>query len=390
MNKVWFGLMVCALCAALAACSTQEEQGDDANNASQNNAAENNSSENNSSENNSDENNSSENNSAENNSSENNSSENNSAENNSAENNSSENNAAENNAENSGEEPDPFPGCQYPAHPELPARDEVIPEMWWSVAYGPTGRETQFDLRSFYCSPEYDQYKTLVFVVVAGWCPACPEHARHLDSLATAFEDAGAFFIWMEAEDNNSRPASSEQARDLIDRYIDQGPGLRVGDAQTGPRKMFFRNPEIPAFPTVLVVRRSDMKVIASSADSELIFPTLQVARYPEANWEDPSNNVLPTNIGEPCLNDAECDAGTLITYCIPPRSENSDQIWPQGYCSAADCADDAACGAGNLCVRGSDGIGACYKGCDSDDACRRNYECGPLGFGGPEACLPR
>ncbi len=267
-----------------------------------------------------------------------------------------------------------------------------MPEMSWKNARNWDGTEFEFGLREVYCNPAYDHINTIVFMVTAGWCPACPENAQYLNSLYTAFEEAGTMIVWMESEDDDSIPATSEQAHNEILGYIGRlGAGIRVGDADTEPGMMFYGNRFIQAFPTTFVVRTSDMKIIHDSSKTQFRFPALQVARHPDADWNDTGNNVLPTTVGEPCGTEMDCDTGTLNAYCIPPYIENG-QLWPEGYCLAFGCETDAACGEGNHCIPDQSGVGLCYAGCTPDSSsCRTNYACEALtaGIDGPMGCVP-
>jgi thiol-disulfide isomerase/thioredoxin len=365
MKRVaWVWLLAASFALVGTACGADSEGDDAGNNDAANNAAVNND--------------------AVNNDAANNDAANNDAANNDAVNNDAANNDA---ANNDAEPADPWEGCEYPESAvRIPTEGEVMPWMTWKNTHNWDGSTFEFNLRDYYCNPAYESTPTLVFMATAGWCPACPEHARALQALSEDFREAGALMIWMEVEDESSLPASSEQAHELIKRYLGAyGFGYRVGDASTEPKMMFNGNPMIQAFPTHFVVRREDMRIIATSNNSQFTFPSLQVARYPDADWSDPRNNTLGTNVGDACVNDGDCDTGTLIPFCV------TDIEWPQGYCLAVDCADDAACGDGGLCLQDQNGVGLCYKGCESDSECRAGYSCSPVsGLGGPSACVPQ
>ncbi len=295
------------------------------------------------------------------------------------------------------EEPvDPLADCQYPTGSARPTFNQVMPELSWETAILEDGTVGTLSMKEVYCSERFAHINTLLFVVTAGWCPSCPQYAQYIDGIKEGLEEAGVLLVWLEGEDRNYNLSTSAQANASIKRYIgDSNIGVRVGDADTLPTPGAVRNNRlVQAFPTQFIVRKRDMKIISASTNSDLLLPVLQIARYPEANWSDPTHNVLPTNVGDPCTSDVDCDAGTLITQCIQPRDENGQPTgWTGGYCTGLTCADDSACGEGGLCVEVERGLTACFKGCDKqaeDPGCRGGYSCRPAaGILGPTACVP-
>ncbi|MEO1270163.1 MAG: hypothetical protein AAFX99_18915, partial [Myxococcota bacterium] len=283
---------------------------------------------------------------------------------------------------------DPWPDCQYPAGPAIPTFDDVFPNLQWDIAYKEDGVPISFSMREVYCSEEYANVETILFIASSGWCPQCPDYMRYISDLIGAFDEANTLIVWMEVQDRNYNRASSDQALDHVNGLVGNTAGVRVGDKDTLPSPAFDQNYLVQAFPSQFVVRKRDMKVIVASANSQYITPVLQVARHPDADWGNPGDNVLPTNVGGPCRNDADCETGTLISYCVP-----ASDGWSQGYCVALGCNSDAACGdGGQICTPG-DGLDVCYQGCTSDNAeqvCRDGYSCRRVaGLLGPTGCAP-
>ena len=288
------------------------------------------------------------------------------------------------------------PTCTYPeGAPLRPTFGQTMPALTWNTAYLGDGSATKLSLEEVFCNEEdFGHIDTILFVVGAGWCPACPQYAAYVDSVYDTLESEGVMLIWYEAEDRQYNPSSSQESNATITRYL--GPdsiGYRVGDDDTLPNANVIRNNRlVQAFPTQFMVRKTDMKIIAASTNSELLLPIVQIARHPEANWDDASNNIIEWEAGTTCETDVDCDTGTLIPYCFPHRDQNNQLTgWNHGYCSGLDCADDAACGEGGICAPvDSSGLTACFKGCDTEDQCRPGYACGPLsGALGPKACIP-
>jgi hypothetical protein len=105
-----------------------------------------------------------------------------------------------------------------------------------------------------------------------------------------------------------------------------------------------------------------------------------------------------PTNIGEPCANNRDCNAGDPLSgpssLCLRERDRDTDEEtgWTGGYCVGLGCTSPdeffaTPCPGGSTCVRaGSDTF--CLDDCASSGECREGYTCRPLTNGG--VCVPR
>lgn len=219
----------------------------------------------------------------------------------------------------SGGSTDPFPGCSYPAS-EGWGYGQVVPEVQWAPAFLGDGTETVFGTREFFCDPQYDAYDTLVVLVSAEWCPNCPQLIDWIDGLSPRLEAEGAYIMYVESQDNYGDPAESTLAQSHFSRYAKwYDSGVRVGDANATPvQNRLFDSPSLAAFPTALVVRRSDMLNIADSSQSRYYLPFVEIAMDPDGNWAAPGPpSILPEyppncaegddEAGEP--NDTAADA---------------------------------------------------------------------------------
>ena len=298
---------------------------------------------------------------------------------------------------NTTEPAEPWADCEYPSdYPMIANLNETMPPLNWLSAFSPDGTERSFSMREVYCSEEFAEIESLIFISSSGWCPNCPDYIKYIDSLSFAFEEANALIVWMEIQDRNYNPAYSDEASTHFNSLIGTGPGIRVGDADVEGGPAFTDSYLVQAFPSQFVVRKRDMKVIVASSSSEYITPVLQIARHPEEDWDNPSANALATTVGEPCISDADCDTGTLISYCIPSTDPDSGEStgWRGGYCLALGCSTDDSCGPGqgNICVP-QENLDACYRSCDRDaeeNSCRTGYDCRRVGgLFGPNACAP-
>lgn len=294
------------------------------------------------------------------------------------------------------------PACAYPADAApRPIFGRTLPPMKWNLAITADGQNTLLDLEQVYCDPQFENIETIVFIFSATWCPNCPSYVKgYVQPLLPELQNENAMVVWVKAQNNDFEPATSQTSFASFNRYFagdNTGVhGYFVGEANNVSEVTWANNALVNAFPSQVIVRKSDMKIIATSSQSEYLLPLLQVARHPEADWTDASNNVLPANIGTPCANDIACDSGTLLPYCFTANDPQSGQPtgWIDGYCSGLTCASDAACGEGNICATvTSDGLTACFKGCAPETAttdCRAGYACSPLGGPGtPNACQP-
>ena len=187
-------------------------------------------------------------------------------------------------------------GCAYPNFPNTIRFNNTMPAIGWPDAYTPQGERFRFTMEDFYCSEEYDQYTSIVFMVKAAWCGPCTAYAQQrLNPAANELMDAGALIVYQEAQDLEYAPSDGEYAYNHMRQLIGQGPGIRVGDSTT--IATIPEDIELPAyvqqtdlivaFPTILIIRRSDMKVIAESARTQLSLPLERIVNDLEADWSE-------------------------------------------------------------------------------------------------------
>lgn len=188
-------------------------------------------------------------------------------------------------------------GCAYPPFALRLAFGDTFPALRWDSAFR-NGVEGEFALADFYCNDEqYGDKSVLVLVAGAGWCAPCTVYAQRLAPQFPMLEAAGAEIIFFEVEDANYEPATSHFANEHLTRIIGPDKGTRVGDADTLPRPNFLRSSGvIDAFPTVFVVRRSDMRLIADSRMAQYYLPLLDIAEDPDADWSNPGAPMFRNN----------------------------------------------------------------------------------------------
>ncbi len=177
----------------------------------------------------------------------------------------------------------PPPPCEYPTFSGELGLGEVVPDWRWQNAQRWDGSTTTIDLEEFFCSPEYDDYSSLVLVISAGWCPACPEYIRAIDEMSGALEDAGAMILYVEVETADFDPATSVDAAAFLNPIIADGPGLRIGDADNAQPNSL--RTLVRQMPSGYFIRRRDMTIVADQSQSIYRIDYGTLAADPEQTW---------------------------------------------------------------------------------------------------------
>lgn len=172
--------------------------------------------------------------------------------------------------------------CPYPAdHDTGVTYDTVLPPLFWLDAYRQDGSTEDFRMEQAFCNAE--TYKTILFVIGAGWCPYCPDYMRAVNERAADLEAAGSLVVYVEIETAGGAPANNQQANAIVDHEVAtaNGPSFRVGDGvvQGGVNQPFSR--AVSAIPSAFIVRTSDMRVIASQARSSSTLDWVRIAQDP-------------------------------------------------------------------------------------------------------------
>ncbi|MBX3270723.1 MAG: hypothetical protein KF729_10700 [Sandaracinaceae bacterium] len=175
------------------------------------------------------------------------------------------------------------PACEYPSHDGTLALGRVIPPWRWENVRDEDGAVRALDLREVHCSPAYDGYRSIVLVVGAGWCPACPEYLRAVNAMSRALEDRGALVVYVEVETAAFEPASGEDAERYVNGLIGDGPGLRVGDGDNTEPSALRRL--VTRMPSGYFIRRRDMVVGADQKDTIYQLDWGSLAADPEQPW---------------------------------------------------------------------------------------------------------
>lgn len=194
---------------------------------------------------------------------------------------------------------EPAPPCTYPTGTPRIGVGDLMPNVSWTGAYMPDGTTTSLSLENIHCDTTFADKTIIIFDVGAAWCQPCTQYSRELDSQADAIEAAGAVIIFVEAQQTNGDLPDSTYANDHLENNIGVDHGYRVGDGDTMPTAGTFNNsPLTTQFPTALVVRKSDMKIILNQAEWNDVLPYSQIALHPDADWSHPNQPPQAPNCG--------------------------------------------------------------------------------------------
>lgn len=193
--------------------------------------------------------------------------------------------------------------CSYPQFsPEL-VYGRVMPALSWPAKREngtAAGESFVFDLREVRCSVEWADTKTITFVLSAGWCTPCTLYAQRLEQEIDELRQLGMEVVIIEVEDYDTLPADLNFAWGHLNRITGTVPGIVAGDADTMPQPRFLAETSIlRAFPSVFVVRTSDMRIIADQNRTDRYLPLDQIAANPDADWSSPGYPAFENNCAE-------------------------------------------------------------------------------------------
>ena len=137
------------------------------------------------------------------------------------------------------------------------------------------------------------QQETSILIVMLGtnWCSACTSFMQRVVERWDELEAAGAEIVFVQIEDYSNEECTSDEAQDHISRHIGEEVGYRVGDADSMPGSgNYFTNAGlVSSYPTVAIIRRRDMRVIADNSTGAGSLDLVQVALDPERDWTVPA-----------------------------------------------------------------------------------------------------
>lgn len=205
----------------------------------------------------------------------------------------------------------PVPDCVFPSFSGVITRGQVFPDFAWNAKLA-DGTDYALDMVEFYCDDDkYGQYDTVLFTLSTEWCPYCPDFQRYVDAFHEELEARGMLVVFTELQNATGGPIGSAQANNHINQATPNGTGIRLGDADNiySPNAM-ATGQAADFFPSSLVVRRSDMVVIADARDAAdgAYLPLAEIAADPTGDWSRPGSATIRPELPMPEPNCTEED----------------------------------------------------------------------------------
>ena len=162
-----------------------------------------------------------------------------------------------------------------------------MPYVFWVSAYWPGGENKPLRFADLHCR---EDVSVIIVMLGTNWCGACTSFMQRMAELSDELSAAGAEIIFVEIEDYAQEDCTTEEAQEHISRHIGEEVGYRVGDADSRPGQgNYFTNAGlVSSYPTVAVIRRRDMRVIADNSTGAGSLDLVQVALDPERDWTVP------------------------------------------------------------------------------------------------------
>ena len=131
-------------------------------------------------------------------------------------------------------------------------------------------------------------------------------------------------------QNNSYVPATDAEAQNYLKSYLQDGVGYRVGDASSVPASVIGQAPGLWSFvPNAIIVRTSDMKVVATQETSQTILDFAAITGNIEA--EDPTIIDVDSNCEE---GDEEASEPNDVPSQASPLSVGTVS---GGICNAGD-----------------------------------------------------
>lgn len=191
------------------------------------------------------------------------------------------------------------PACVYPTSTTLQGVGSILPPMAWTSAVDNAGAFESLDMEDVYCRRgRFESVDSVFFILVAEWCPNCPDYSRMVGQLTPDLEAENAMVVFVDLQTTNPPELpTTDSAQNYVSRYT--ANGWRVGEADGVVPGSIHNSPIWSAVPGCFVVRTSDMKVIANQEDTEFILPFLDVAKDLDADWSNPGPPSFVANCSE-------------------------------------------------------------------------------------------
>ena len=187
--------------------------------------------------------------------------------------------------------------CIYPEWDGQAGLGHVLPPFSWSTAAQDGSTINSLSTLDIYCDEAWQGVDTVIFVVVPEWVRWLIEYVMYIDALEPLIEAEGGRVIYVGAQSITGDPISLSRTQSILSNATPQGSGIRVGEKENNFAFALIDTPLVQHLPASFVVRRSDMRVIATQATRGLEhLPYVEIAQDPEADWTEPGRaTILPT-----------------------------------------------------------------------------------------------
>ena len=213
--------------------------------------------------------------------------------------------------------------CMYPEWTRDIGVGHVLPPYAWNAARSAGQAAAPLSAVDMFCGDDWADVSVIVFVLVAEWSPWIFDYVAYVDALTPRIEEAGGRVVFVGAQDRNGGVLNGVTTDRLLGDFAPQGNGIRVGERDSTFASKLMDSGLVDHLPSAFVVRRSDMRVLATQRDRFMEhLPYVEMAMDPNADWSNPGPAeivpIIPSNCDpgveedfEP--NDQPTQAGRVV-----------------------------------------------------------------------------
>ncbi len=185
--------------------------------------------------------------------------------------------------------PDMMTGpCQYPQAPETAAIGAVAPNLSWPTAIGPEDEEFPFSFDSYHCDRDFARYPILTLVVCSPWAMmSCGDRLGEILDFPT-LDAAGVLVAHLQLTDDSMEnlSTSAESRANLRTIGANSIPIALGADGIDDLWSALLTPLGLRSLPSVVVIRRHDMAVLAGPNHVFWRLPLEEMAADPDGVFE--------------------------------------------------------------------------------------------------------
>lgn len=199
--------------------------------------------------------------------------------------------------------------CTYPQWTSQIGLGQVLPPFSWSNANEAGQQMGRFGALDIFCDDDWQDVETVIFVVVPEWIPWLFEYVAYVDALSPQIEAAGGRIVFVGAQSAVGAPIGLAETQTILREATPQQSGVRVGELNSQFDFRLMDTPLIDHLPSAFVVRRSDMRVIATQQTrGGDHLPYVEIAQDPQADWSNPGPATIRPTLPSNCPDGADED----------------------------------------------------------------------------------